>query len=566
MLNPHIVRKTVDPTTAPPEAGIHWINTVTNQEFFSVGTSSVVDWIARGVGSSGVTSFNTRTGIVVPTVNDYLASQIKTDNIIGSPTDMLTVDRVLDHAWSAGITDGAVVTNNGNGTVNLSIANVALRQSFIVTITRSGSIATVTHPIDTYITGDNVYIYGAIQPEYNGKFVITVVNSTTFTYPVTGTPATPATGTIVSVNEHARMQIMTVPSVTNISFTDHAVTFIYVDYNAGSPIYATTQTISSFDGLDKVIAYKIAREGNTLYITDARAFNVDGIRKNGRRLLETQGFQHVLGGSAISHIGTRSLYVTSGAFYYGVNKITHNTFNTSSTDTFTSCYQNGSGGWTYTSGLTQVSNLNYDNGSGSLATLTNNNYGVFSVYMMVDSPCSLMIQYGQGDYNTLSLAQSAPIASPPPIVSGSGILIGRIIIKKSATSFADISSAFGTQFTPSVATNHESLSGLLGGAIDDHYHITAVQAAVVANTSGTNTGDQYIETTYSRVITSGEIAASQLTLSSTPPTPSLVKVNISGGCVQIYGTDYTVSGSTLSWSALGMATVISTGDYIQITY
>jgi hypothetical protein len=47
MLSPHIVRKTTNPTGAPPEAGIHWINTVTNEEFFSVGTSSIDDWIAR---------------------------------------------------------------------------------------------------------------------------------------------------------------------------------------------------------------------------------------------------------------------------------------------------------------------------------------------------------------------------------------------------------------------------------------------------------------------------------------------------------------------------------------
>jgi len=51
MINPHIVRKSTSPTIAPPEAGIHWINTVTNEEFFSVGTNSVADWIVRGTSS-----------------------------------------------------------------------------------------------------------------------------------------------------------------------------------------------------------------------------------------------------------------------------------------------------------------------------------------------------------------------------------------------------------------------------------------------------------------------------------------------------------------------------------
>lgn len=48
MINPHIVRKTTSPVSAPPEEGIHWINTVLNKEFFSVGTSSVTDWIEKG--------------------------------------------------------------------------------------------------------------------------------------------------------------------------------------------------------------------------------------------------------------------------------------------------------------------------------------------------------------------------------------------------------------------------------------------------------------------------------------------------------------------------------------
>lgn len=47
MINPHIVRKPSNPSAAPPEAGMHWINTLTNEEFFSVGTSDISDWIPR---------------------------------------------------------------------------------------------------------------------------------------------------------------------------------------------------------------------------------------------------------------------------------------------------------------------------------------------------------------------------------------------------------------------------------------------------------------------------------------------------------------------------------------
>ena len=64
-------------------------------------------------------------------------------------------------------------------------------------ITRSGAVATVTLPAAVnWQSGSSVTIAGCAQAEYNGTFVINVTSTTTFTFAVTGTPATPATGTI----------------------------------------------------------------------------------------------------------------------------------------------------------------------------------------------------------------------------------------------------------------------------------------------------------------------------------------------------------------------------------
>lgn len=69
----------------------------------------------------------------------------------------------------------------------------------VTSITRSGATATVTTTTNHgYSTGNVVNIRGAGQAEYNGDFTITVTGLNTFTYTVTGTPATPATGTIVA--------------------------------------------------------------------------------------------------------------------------------------------------------------------------------------------------------------------------------------------------------------------------------------------------------------------------------------------------------------------------------
>ena len=65
-----------------------------------------------------------------------------------------------------------------------------------VTITRTGSVATATLNAHGFAVGSRVRIAGAAQTEYNGTFTITAVTTNTFDYAVTGTPITPATGTI----------------------------------------------------------------------------------------------------------------------------------------------------------------------------------------------------------------------------------------------------------------------------------------------------------------------------------------------------------------------------------
>lgn len=69
----------------------------------------------------------------------------------------------------------------------------------ITSITRSGSTATATTPTAHGMSNRQIAIFGADQAAYNGLVNITVTGANTFTYAVVGTPATPATGTILYV-------------------------------------------------------------------------------------------------------------------------------------------------------------------------------------------------------------------------------------------------------------------------------------------------------------------------------------------------------------------------------
>lgn len=79
------------------------------------------------------------------------------------------------------------------------IDGVVVVPSIVTTITRSGSVATATTAsAHGLATGDASTVSGATQAAYNGTFIVTVTDATHFTYAVSGSPATPATGSIVS--------------------------------------------------------------------------------------------------------------------------------------------------------------------------------------------------------------------------------------------------------------------------------------------------------------------------------------------------------------------------------
>jgi hypothetical protein len=84
----------------------------------------------------------------------------------------------------------------------------------VSSITRSGAVATVTTSTAHGLSdGDPVTIAGATQAEYNGMFQVTYVSTTSFTVPINGTPATPATGTITAT----RTRLLTSSSRSSVT-------------------------------------------------------------------------------------------------------------------------------------------------------------------------------------------------------------------------------------------------------------------------------------------------------------------------------------------------------------
>ena len=249
----------------------------------------------------------------------------------------------------------------------------------------------------------------------------------------------------------------------NVALIDNDMNYLYVEYNAGSPQVVATITPRT-DTNTNIKLGTVYRDGTTLHITEGTSIIVvDHAAKMELRLQGTMPFARVSGG-ILSEIGTRNIAVTEGSWWEGLLPFTTPALDTSVAGTFTYYYSNGAGGFTAVASSTQIDNLQYDDDSGTLVTLSNNKYGVHWIYAAQDSEYYAM--YGTID-GTLTEAQDAgePASLPPHFAESHARLIGKIIILKSASTFQSVQSAFNQTFSLSAASDH---GGLIGLGDDDH--------------------------------------------------------------------------------------------------
>ncbi|NPV12870.1 MAG: hypothetical protein HPY57_13950 [Ignavibacteria bacterium] len=270
---------------------------------------------------------------------------------------------------------------------------------------------------------------------------------------------------------------------TNISLTNNTTNYIYISYSGGTLHLVVDTDIVDEIGLSKLPIYFINRVDNNLDIVDMRFYGRNYITKNAKKDFFLYGYEHQPGGSVISDNttvqGQVKFNVSNGTFFVASNQINHDNFD-SDTDTFTYIY--GSGG-TYTkiTGSTILDYSHWDN-SGVLSSATLNYYTVHYLYVILDYRTGFTnyaIVYGRGEYDSLESAKSAPVLttdlSPEVGLYSTGRFIGKLITKNESggpTSIADIQSPFTTILTSSVATTHNTLSGLQGGMSNQYYHLT----------------------------------------------------------------------------------------------
>ena len=263
---------------------------------------------------------------------------------------------------------------------------------------------------------------------------------------------------------------------TNVALSDSLTNWIYIDYNNGSPTVNSTTDFSIVTFTTQFIIGIVYREGTVLHIIEAGSRRFDFAHRVLLQDFEVNGFRRA-SGLVIEETGTRNIGISEGIMYMLTQRTPLAAIDTSGSDTFTYYYSDGDSGWTEVTGQTQIDNVYYDDGDGTLGELLPNQFGVHWVFQ--DFSGHVYILYGYDSYKLSAANDAQPPIDVPPFLADFAFISGKVIIEKNASSFAEIHSAFDVVFTPSVIIPHNDLTDIQGGTTDEYYHLTAAEYAAL---------------------------------------------------------------------------------------
>lgn len=206
------------------------------------------------------------------------------------------------------------------------------------------------------------------------------------------------------------------PASNGLAITNNTIRYIGVEYNSGTP-QVTVRTSANWNYKTDFPLGRVVSESGVLQILNDPQAVGDHAANMIVREYETMplALDARDGGLVLGETGTRNITVSSGALWDRLNRYALGGINTSVTGSFDAYYRNGSGGFTKVAGLTQWPNTQYDDGTGTLATLAAAHWAVLWFYIETDN--DVLMMYGQGTYTTLASATAEAPRLPYPIGS-----------------------------------------------------------------------------------------------------------------------------------------------------
>lgn len=104
---------------------------------------------------------------------------------------------------------------------------------------------------------------------------------------------------------------------------------------------------------------------------------------------------------------------------------------------------------------------------------------------------------------------------------------------------------------------------------DMYYSTTENKVKIYQNGAWTylpSANDSAIQVINKFQITSPQLSSKSVTLSGTPSNPANTILNIIGGPVQDYGSDFTIVGNTLTWNGYALDGILELDDKLIVQF
>lgn len=274
------------------------------------------------------------------------------------------------------------------------------------------------------------------------------------------------------------------PGTSSQTLTDNATTYIFAKHKVGTDtegelVFSTN--VNDIFRNDYAILHFVTRVGNDVNHLNLVNYASNYATNNARKDALVNGFERADGGALV--VGSNDTFTLDAATYFLVNKlIPVQSFDTSASDTFTYSYRDGLGDYTRVTGQTQFDGTKYDDGTGTLATVTNvNKYTVHWLHYLFNQPTKLHVMYGHGEYDKAVDAYGAayPADRPYEVAQYStGEEIYKVIYKGDGT-FVEAIDLKANPEQNHIDIDHNETNNKQGGIGGEYYHLTANEYAFI---------------------------------------------------------------------------------------
>lgn len=259
-----------------------------------------------------------------------------------------------------------------------------------------------------------------------------------------------------------------------------ANTTSYIFFNTSGIL--TAASTASMTGFSILLGRVVTDASSVIFVEKAPMNSHHHPNLAERMLREAVGPVFNSGSLVAEGSSARTLNVTSGLYYFGASRFTPAG---ASPITFDAFYRSATPGvFTRVTGQTVVSNTQYDDGSGTLASIPLLEYAKHLLIMVGGPSEKYMLVYAQATHTTQGNAEQGDLPSVPTFVGDSFVRIASVIVRQGTSNIVaviDERPRIGSLATASTGvTDHGALSGL---ADDDHtqYLLTAGTRAMAGN-------------------------------------------------------------------------------------